>query len=86
MKEAMRLHPSVGFGLERYVPAGGATICGHYLPAGTVVSMNAWSVHQNKHVFGDDAQEFRPERWIDADEEALKRMGRASLTVSKTLY
>lgn len=86
MKEAMRLHPSVGFGLERYIPAGGATICGYYLPAGRVISMNAWSVHQNKEIFGDDAQEFRPERWVDADEEALKRMGRAFLTISKPFY
>jgi cytochrome P450 len=26
--------------------------------------MNAWVVHQNKVVFGQDAASFRPERWI----------------------
>ena len=82
MKEAMRLHPGVGFPLERIVPQGGATICGRYLPEGTNVSMAAPVIHHNKMVFGDDADDFRPERWLDADESQLKLMERCNLTVS----
>lgn len=28
------------------------------------ISANAWVIHQNKDVFGEDAAKFRPERWI----------------------
>lgn len=81
MKEAMRLHPAVGFPLERFVPDGGATNCGQYLPGGTIVGMSAPVVHTNKEVWGDDADEFRPERWIDSDAEQLKLMDRSFLAV-----
>jgi hypothetical protein len=33
-KETMRLHPSVGLGLPRYVPGGGREICGRFFPEG----------------------------------------------------
>ena len=36
MKEAMRLHPSVGLLMERHVPAGGVDLCGRHIPAGTI--------------------------------------------------
>lgn len=34
IKEAMRVHPSVAAVYPRYVPAGGITLAGQYLPAG----------------------------------------------------
>lgn len=30
----------------------------------TVVGVNPWVVHQNTEVFGDDADAFRPDRWL----------------------
>lgn len=42
VKEAMRLHPSVGFLMERHTPRQGATICGQYIPGGTIVGINPW--------------------------------------------
>jgi cytochrome P450 len=81
MKEAMRMHPGVGFPLERVVPAEGATVCGVSLPGETIISMSAPVVHFNRTVFGDDAAEFRPERWIDGDPEQLKVMDRSLLMV-----
>jgi cytochrome P450 len=74
IKEAMRLHPGVGVPLERVVPDGGAELCSQYLPAGTEVGINAWVVHRDEGVWGRDAHEFRPERWIDAEPEQLKKM------------
>jgi cytochrome P450 len=82
MKEALRMHPGVGFPLERYVPPEGATICDVDLPGGTVVSMTASVIHIDKSVFGEDADRFRPERWIDASPEQLKLMDRSFLAVS----
>jgi cytochrome P450 len=81
MKEAMRLHPGVGFPLERLVPSEGATVCGVTLPSRTIISMSAPVVQLDRSVFGDDATEFRPERWIDEDPEQLKVMDRSLLMV-----
>ncbi len=39
-KEAMRLNPSVGLGLPRYVPQGGREICGRYFPEGVSIDSN----------------------------------------------
>jgi cytochrome P450 len=78
IKEAMRLHPSVGVIMERHVPKGGAVICNTYLPAGTVVGINPWVVGRNPTVYGKDVDTFRPERWLEADPEQLKAMERAS--------
>lgn len=83
IKEAERLHPPIGLPLERVVPPGGANLCGKYFRAGTVVGMNPWVVHRNKEVFGDDADEWNPERWLNADDERRALMERSLLTVSK---
>ncbi|KAK7900757.1 Cytochrome p-450 [Exophiala xenobiotica] len=79
MKEALRMHPGVGFPLERYVPREGATICDIRIPPGTIVSVSANVIHMDKEVFGEDADRFRPERWIDASPEQLKLMDRSFL-------
>lgn len=86
MKEAMRMHPGVAFPLERFVPEDGAMLLGYSLPAGTNVSMSAPVVHYDKNIFGSDAQEFRPERWLDSDLEQIKKMDRGLLTASSTSY
>lgn len=64
IKEAMRLQPSVGATMPRLVPAGGATIAGHFFPAGTVVGMAPRVVHTDTAAFGDDAKVFNPDRWL----------------------
>ncbi|GME36077.1 FAD binding domain protein [Neofusicoccum parvum] len=80
MKEAMRMHPGVGFVLERVVPAQGDTLCGIDIPGGTVVGMNAWVIHHDRTVFGNDADVFRPERWLEAPPEQLRVMERCFLS------
>ncbi|KAL2856972.1 cytochrome P450 [Aspergillus pseudodeflectus] len=73
IKEAMRLHPSVGLILERHVPKGGITVCGKHIPAGTTVGINAWVLHHNPTVF-PDPEAFVPERWLESSPEKLKEM------------
>ncbi|KAK4247369.1 cytochrome P450 [Corynascus novoguineensis] len=80
INEAMRVHPATGFILERLVPRGGVTLHGVYLPEGTVVGVNAWVLHRNKDVFGEDVHSFRPERWIEGDEAKIKEMKRNLFT------
>ena len=80
IKEAIRIYPAVGLPLLRVVPEGGADLCGHSFPEGTVVGINAWVAHRNEDVFGPDASEFRPERWLTNDREKLGLMERYNLT------
>lgn len=81
MKEAMRLHPSICFPLERVVPLEGAEICGYNLPHGTIVGVLAPLVNRSKEIFGEDADIFRPERWLEASPQQLKLMDRTYFTV-----
>lgn len=74
IKESLRLHPATGLPLWRQVPTGGVTFCGTYFPAGTNVGVNSWVMHHNQHVFGDDAAEFRAERWMDSPKDRLRTM------------
>ena len=76
LKEAMRLQPAVGLNITRKVPPGGAEIDGHRLPGGVAVAVNGWVLHRDKATFGDDADVYRPDRWLEADKEKLKNMER----------
>ncbi|KAK0352569.1 hypothetical protein LTR02_017324 [Friedmanniomyces endolithicus] len=69
VQEALRLHPAVGLPLERVVPPPGAELCGRWFPPYTIVGVNAWVLHYDTAVFGVDAAEFRPERWLEVDKE-----------------
>ncbi|SCZ98010.1 BZ3500_MvSof-1268-A1-R1_Chr3-3g06517 [Microbotryum saponariae] len=67
IKEATRMHPAVGMALQRVTPAGGAQIGPHFYPEGTLVGMSGWQVHYDPRAYGDDCEEWKPERWLDAD-------------------
>ena len=74
IKEAMRLHPSVGLILYRHVPAGGATICGKHISEGTTVGINAWVVHQDPDIFPNPTA-FEPERWLETGDNEAQLAG-----------
>lgn len=44
-----------------------------FVPKGGLVSWNLWALHRRKDYFGEDAEVFRPERWLD--EEGDKEEG-----------
>lgn len=69
ISETLRIHSTSSTGLPRVVPPGpGVTIAGHYFPQGTVLSVPAYTIHHSKAIWGADADDFRPERWEQADE------------------
>ena len=80
--EALRVHPVLGLILEREVPEGGAELAGRHIPEGTIVGFNPWVILHNRDVYGEDADVFRPERWLEADEARLKEMKRCNISVS----
>lgn len=64
VQEGLRCFPAIPMSLPRYVPAGGRTIDGYFVPAGTVVSCQAYSVHRvNRDVF-PSPETFDPDRWL----------------------
>jgi cytochrome P450 len=85
IKEALRLQPVASFPLPRMVPKGGAVLSGRHFPEGTTVGINPFVAHRNKAVFGDDAESFRPERWLVGNDE-LREMDRYLMTVRYAIY
>ena len=85
IREAGRLHPPFGLPFERVVPPGGAEICGKRLKGGTIVGISAWAIHRDRETFGDDSDEWRPERWL-CDEVRRKKMDQALMTVRGSLF
>ncbi|KAH7182257.1 cytochrome P450 oxidoreductase [Fusarium flagelliforme] len=73
IKEAMRLHPSIGLMMERHVPPQGIEICGHFIPGGTIVGINPWVLQHDPKVY-KDPESFIPERWLTTDSELLSKM------------
>ncbi|KAI9723570.1 MAG: hypothetical protein M1828_004166 [Chrysothrix sp. TS-e1954] len=73
IKEAMRLHPSVGLTLPRYVPTGGVQLAGHFIPAGYQVGINGAVVQYDRNVFGADAEAFNPDRWLERDAAMMEK-------------
>lgn len=86
VKEALRLHPAVGLPLERVVPKEGFSAGQYWFRPGTIVGVNAWVLHRDREVFGEDADHWRPERWMEDDAERLQGMNRASFAVSLTYH
>lgn len=72
--EGLRKHPPVSQLRERVVPAGGDTLGGYHLPAGTLVGLNGWGTQLKTEIYGEDAALFRPERWLTENEEQLRDM------------
>jgi cytochrome P450 len=71
--EGLRKHPPLSQLRERMVPPEGDVIQGHHIPGGTYIGLNAWGT-QLDEIFGDDAEIYRPERWLIEDEERVKEM------------
>jgi cytochrome P450 len=74
IKEGLRLWPPVTGLSSKTVPPGGDTFNGIFIPGGTDVGYCAWGVFRNKKFWGEDANEFRPERWFGVEAGKLKEM------------
>ena len=74
IKEGLRILPPAAGAGYRTVPPGGDTINGMFIPAGTQIGSSPLSIHHCKATFGEDAEIFRPERWLEASGETLALM------------
>ncbi|PHH91604.1 hypothetical protein CDD83_11008 [Cordyceps sp. RAO-2017] len=74
IKEGLRMFPPVAGLMAKEVPQGGDNFKGMFFPEGTRIGYCAWGVARWPQVWGDDAHEFRPERWIEASPAKLREM------------
>ena len=74
--EGMRMYPPL-FGLKgKYSPTGGESFNDFFYPEGVEMSICDKAMCRNENVFGEDSHIYRPERWMEADEETRKRFNR----------
>ena len=67
VKESLRLRPSASNILPRLVGKEGLVLDGKVVPGGLEVSCQPWVLHREKRIYGEDAEEFRPERWLETE-------------------
>ncbi|GAB7356749.1 hypothetical protein MBLNU459_g7651t1 [Dothideomycetes sp. NU459] len=67
INETLRLYCAVPGSLPRVVPQSGATLGGYFIPEGTTVSTQAYTLHRDENVW-PAAQSFDPTRWMHGKE------------------
>lgn len=73
LNESLRMHPVVPANSREAVedttlPVGGGPDgrAPLFIPKGQVVVWSVYAMHRRKDYYGPDAEEFRPERWLDS--------------------
>uniref|UniRef100_A0A914CZF6 Cytochrome P450 n=1 Tax=Acrobeloides nanus TaxID=290746 RepID=A0A914CZF6_9BILA len=64
--EALRLYPHVS-PLQHRTCMEDCVIDGHLFSAGLVVQLDTWSLHHDPELWGDDVDEFHPERFLASE-------------------
>lgn len=72
--EGLRHWPPIAALTLKVVPPGGDTYNGQFIPGGTEIAYSGWALHHSKRIYGEDADIFRPERWLEAEGEKLREM------------
>lgn len=62
MNETLRLYPTVPLTLRQAVRD--SNLGGQIIPKGVTVVISMWQINRSPEIWGPDAGEFRPERWI----------------------
>lgn len=67
VRETLRMCPPAPNIFPRFVTEPGLELYGKVAPAGTEITGNPWIMHRDQEIFGKDAEEFNPDRWLDAE-------------------
>ncbi|KAF5023779.1 hypothetical protein F66182_4172 [Fusarium sp. NRRL 66182] len=87
IQEGLRIKAPAAGPLFKTVPKGGDHIQGRFIPEGTQIGTSPFGIYHSKHVFGQDAGLFSPERWLDADPARVEEMsGLVNLVFSSGKY
>lgn len=70
------MRPATPVLFNKTVPPQGDTINGIFVPGGTAVGWNLFPMMRSPDLWGPDAEMFRPERFMEADESTRGSMER----------
>ncbi|KAK0644111.1 cytochrome P450 86A1 [Cercophora newfieldiana] len=73
IREGLRLWPPATAVLPK-ISTKDQVVCGVHIPAGTHVAWAPFSFLRNKETFGEDADLFKPDRWLDIDPAKYRAM------------
>lgn len=76
------MHPSFALSFERIVSKGGIMILRTYLLAGTAIDGNSYVVNRHKGTFGDDAEFWKPKKWLEKHDTHKRKLEQGVLTVN----
>src|ERR1700709_2602594 len=74
IREGLRIFPPVVGLMSKEVPPGVDIINNQFVPGGTKIGYGAYGIFRDKTTWGQDADTFRPEGWLEASPEKLKEM------------
>eukprot|EP00253_Pinus_taeda_P006422 PITA_06422 len=66
VKETLRLYPPLPLSLPRQSTEA-VTVGGYYIPKKTMLLVNLWAIGRDPTVWGADASEFKPERFMEQE-------------------
>jgi len=72
IKEGLRILPPAPQILARIVPEGGKVIDGYFVPGGVDVTSHAYIVQRDGAFYGEDATDFKPERWMVSEKRTFE--------------
>ena len=58
----------------KIAPPNGAVSNGVHIPGGTQLALATQAIQEREDIYGKDARLWRPERWLEAEGEELRRM------------
>ena len=58
------------------------TVLNHHIPVGTEIFIVPWAVNRSSELWGPTAEDFNPDRWIDATTGKLNNAGGAASNYS----
>ncbi|KAL5334968.1 cytochrome P450 [Aspergillus crustosus] len=65
VKEGLRCAPPIPMSFPRYVPSGGRSIDGYFIPEKTIVSCQPYTVHRLDDGVFPEPDKFNPDRWME---------------------
>jgi cytochrome P450 len=78
--ETLRLFPTIP--ITSRTSVRDTTIMNQFVPKGTNSFIVPWAINRNPDLWGADAEDFRPSRWIDPETGRANYMGSASSNYS----
>lgn len=76
MHETLRLYPTVPMTMRQAICD--THIGDQFIPKGTDILVSIWLINRSPDIWGPDAAEFRPERWITVDGKPNQNGGASS--------